>query len=129
MVKREHPAPARSRPAPQDRTQALLVSLSRYAATFDLMLSAWRDRSIYETVKDDLDAVMAGQKALYPEAGVAMMGLAMAHSDIAAVLLEMHVADSRGLPSKFTPQDVAARRSRHEAAVEELRGYILRKTH
>jgi len=129
MIKREHPFKSGQRLARPDGTHALLVGLNRYAATFDLMLSAWRDRSIYETVREDLEAVAAGQKELLPEAGVAMMGLSMAHSDVAAVLLEMHVAGSRGVPPKFSATDLAARCSRHEAAVEELRGYLLRKTH
>jgi hypothetical protein len=129
MIKRESRAPAAQRVALDDGAHALLVAINRYGATFDLMLSAWRDRSIYDTVKEDLEAVVAGQKALFPEAGVAMMGLAMAHSDIAAVLLEMLVADNRGQPSKFSADDLARRRARHEAAVEELRSYILRKTH
>ena len=129
MIKREYPTSSSPRVSQHDDVHALLVTLSRYAATFDLMLSAWGDRSLYEAVKEELDAVATGQKALFPEAGVAMMGLTMAHSDIAALLLEMQVAQHRGLPSKFGVDELPKRQRRHEAAVDELRSYILRKTH
>jgi len=129
MIKREQPAHPLQRETREDGARHLLLAITRYAATFELMLSAWRDRSLYEAVRDELEVVAAGQKALFPEAGVAMMGLSMAHSDIVAALLEGQVAHSRGQVPRHGPEEISRRRARHEAAVEELRGYILRKTH
>jgi len=117
-----------SRPDGGQQAHSLLVAVDRYAATFDLMLTAWRDRSIYEAVREELDALAASQKAQAPEAGLAMLELAMAHNDVAAAL-------SRGL---LAPQEdvaqaqdglLAQRHQRHTAAIAELRSYVLRRIH
>jgi len=129
MVRPDACGPVPHRLPQDENAHALLVAINRYAATFELMLLAWRDRSIYDTVRDDLEQVAGAQKAGFPEAGVAMMGLAMAHSDVAAVLLEREVAASRDQAPRFSAEDLQRRRSAHQAAIEELRSYVLRKTH
>lgn len=112
-----------------EQAHSLLVAVDRYAATFDLMLIAWRDRSIYETVREDLDALAASQKSQAPEAGLAMLELAMAHNDVAAALtqrlLALEASGAHDAPDGVLEQ----RQQRHTEAITELRSYVLRKIH
>lgn len=119
-----HP-PSSGRDDAGERAHGLLTTVDRYAATFDLMLAAWRDRSIYATVGAELDAVAASQKSQAPEAGLAMLELAIAHNDVAAALMARQLAGDSGTGDA----DLARRQQRHTAAVAELRSYVLRKIH
>lgn len=110
-----------------EQAHGLLIALDRYAATFELMLTAWRDRSIYESVREAFDELAATQKAQAPEAGLAMLELAMAHNDVAAALMDR--PQQQGTGESFNAGALALRQQRHAAAVNELRSYILRKIH
>jgi hypothetical protein len=112
-----------------EQAHGLLIALDRYAATFDLMLTAWRDRSIYESVREAFDELAASQKAQAPEAGLAMLELAMAHNDVAAALMDRQLAQQQGTGESFNAGALALRQQQHAAAVNELRSYILRKIH
>lgn len=110
-----------------EQAHGLLVAIDRYAATFDLMLTAWRDRSIYEAVREELDVMAASQRAQAPEAGLAMLELAMAHNDVAAALsLQPPAGEAAGSGSLAA---LVRGQQRHAAAIAELRSYVLRKIH
>ena len=112
-----------------EQAHGLLVAIDRYAATFDLMLTAWHDRSIYETVGEELDALAASQKAQVPEAGLAMLELVMAHNDVAAALAQPRWAAPGAQGDAAGCAELDQRQRRHAAAVTELRSYVLRKIH
>ncbi|MBI2772238.1 MAG: hypothetical protein HYX47_21645 [Burkholderiales bacterium] len=126
--------PTPSSPAPTSHSASaaaheFIAVLDRYSANFDLMVSAWKTRDIYDVVTDEFSALMQLQKASFPEAAVVMIDVVLAHNDVAIALLDLHrFRNQRGL-ARFTEKDLSDRQARHALAVTALRSYILKKTH
>jgi len=131
MIKRVPSTPA---PAPAGRSVSnaahdLLYVLGTYAANFELVVSAWKARDVYEVVNEEFTALMQLQQLAFPEAAMVVVDLVVAHNDIAVVLLDFHKARVEKTTPRFTEQDMSARLAVHALAVDALRDFVLRKTH
>lgn len=131
MIKRVPSTPA---PAPVGRPASssahdLLYVLGTYAANFELVVSAWKARDVYEVVDEEFNALMQLQHSAFPEAAMVMIDLVIAHNDIAVVLLDFHKVRIEKTTPRFAEQDMAARLAAHALAVDALRDFVLRKTH
>jgi len=131
MIKRVPSTPA---PAPASRSVSnaahdLLYVLGTYAANFELVVSAWKARDIYEVVNEEFTALLQLQQAAFPEAAMVMIDLVIAHNDIAVVLLDFHKAHVEKTTPRFTEQEMSRRLAAHALAVDALRDFVLRKTH
>lgn len=115
MVRPASPTPAPAGTASPSPAYEFLTALDKYTADFDLMISAWKTRDVYDVVSEEFVSLAQLQKARFPEAAV--------------VMLDLHRSRSVRAPSRFSDEVMQARQATHGLAVDALRSYVLKKTH
>jgi hypothetical protein len=129
MIQPSSRSPAPGGDSSSSRAFDFLTALDHYAANFDLMVSAWKQRDIYDVVSEEFVSLVQRQKASFPDAAVVMVDLVIAHNDVAVVLLDFHKSLAHRTTARFQEEDMQKRLSAHAVAVLTLRSYMLGKTH